>query len=101
MAHNSQRRTAQVGDRVPSQFAQRQQSLGSDKDRRINPRRFDDLVEHIASQPADAHVIVDTGSSAFVPLLPLDMLPDENYRIPRPRTRDFLADICAGLVPVA
>jgi MFS family permease len=24
---------------------------------------------------------------------PLDMLPDENYRIPRPRTRDFLADI--------
>jgi CobQ/CobB/MinD/ParA nucleotide binding domain len=41
----------------------------SDKGRRINPRRFDDLVEHIASQPADAHVIVDTGSSAFVPLL--------------------------------
>jgi hypothetical protein len=41
----------------------------SDKGRRINPRRFDDLVEHIAGQPADAHVIVDTGSSAFVPLL--------------------------------
>ena len=41
----------------------------SDKGRRINPRRFDDLVEHIAGQPADTHVIVDTGSSAFVPLL--------------------------------
>ena len=41
----------------------------SDKGKRINPRRFDDLVEHIASQPADEHVIVDTGSSAFVPLL--------------------------------
>ena len=39
----------------------------SDKGRRINPRRFDDLVEHIAGQPVDAHVIVDTGSSAFVP----------------------------------
>jgi MinD-like ATPase involved in chromosome partitioning or flagellar assembly len=41
----------------------------SDKGRRINPRRFDDLVDHIAGQHADAHVIVDTGSSAFVPLL--------------------------------
>jgi len=41
----------------------------SDKGRRINPRRFDDLVEQIASQPPEAHVIVDTGSSAFVPLL--------------------------------
>jgi hypothetical protein len=41
----------------------------SDKGRRINPRRFDDLVEQITSQPAEAHVIVDTGSSAFVPLL--------------------------------
>jgi hypothetical protein len=40
----------------------------SDKGRRINPRRFDDLVEQIASQPIDSHVIVDTGSSAFVPL---------------------------------
>jgi hypothetical protein len=28
-----------------------------------------ELIEHIAGQPADAHVIVDTGSSAFVPLL--------------------------------
>src|SRR5580700_4790154 len=41
----------------------------SDKGRRIDPRRFDDLVEQIASQPAESHVIVDTGSSAFVPLL--------------------------------
>jgi len=41
----------------------------SDKGRRINPRRFDDLVEQIAGQPAESHVIVDTGSSAFVPLL--------------------------------
>src|SRR5271157_5337303 len=41
----------------------------SDKGRRINPRRFDDLVEQITGQPAEAHVIVDTGSSAFVPLL--------------------------------
>ena len=40
-----------------------------DKGRRINPRRFDDLVEQITGQPAEAHVIVDTGSSAFVPLL--------------------------------
>ncbi len=41
----------------------------SDKGRRINPRRFDDLVEQVTSQPAESHVIVDTGSSAFVPLL--------------------------------
>jgi hypothetical protein len=41
----------------------------SDKGRRINPRRFDDLVERIAGHPADAHIIVDTGSSAFVPLV--------------------------------
>jgi hypothetical protein len=41
----------------------------SDKGRRINPRRFDDLVEQIACQPTASHVIVDTGSSAFVPLL--------------------------------
>ena len=41
----------------------------SDKGRRIDPRRFDDLVEQITGQPAEAHVIVDTGSSAFVPLL--------------------------------
>jgi CO dehydrogenase nickel-insertion accessory protein CooC1 len=41
----------------------------SDKARRINPRRFDELVEQIASQPPEAHGIVDTGSSAFVPLL--------------------------------
>ena len=27
----------------------------SDKGRRINPRRFDDLVEQIAGQPAEAH----------------------------------------------
>ena len=40
-----------------------------EKGRRINPRRFDDLVEQIAGQPADSHVIVDTGSSAFVPLV--------------------------------
>ena len=39
----------------------------SDKGRRINPRRFDLLVEQIAGHPADAHIIVDTGSSAFVP----------------------------------
>jgi hypothetical protein len=30
-------------------------------------RRFDDLVEQIAGHPADAHIIVNTGSSAFVP----------------------------------
>jgi hypothetical protein len=41
----------------------------SDKGRRIDPRRFDDLVEQITGQPAEAHVIVETGSSAFVPLL--------------------------------
>jgi CobQ/CobB/MinD/ParA nucleotide binding domain len=41
----------------------------SDNGRRINPRRFDYLVEQIAVQPTDAHVIVDTGSSAFVPML--------------------------------
>src|ERR1700738_1911944 len=41
----------------------------SDKGRRINPRRFDNLVEQIAGHPADAHIIVDTGSSAFVPLV--------------------------------
>src|SRR5271166_34817 len=41
----------------------------SDKGRRIDPRRFDNLVEQITGQPAEAHVIVDTGSSAFVPLL--------------------------------
>jgi hypothetical protein len=40
-----------------------------EKGRRINPRRFDDLIEQIAAQPADSHVIVDTGSSAFVSLL--------------------------------
>jgi hypothetical protein len=38
----------------------------SEKGRRINPRRFDDLVEQIAKTPADGHAIVDTGSSAFV-----------------------------------
>jgi hypothetical protein len=31
----------------------------SDKGRRINPRRFDDLIEQVASQPPEAHVIVD------------------------------------------
>ena len=41
----------------------------SDKGKRINPRRFDDLIEQIAGQPPESHVIVDTGSSAFVPLL--------------------------------
>ena len=41
----------------------------SDKGRRINPRRFDDLVEQIAGHPADAHIIVGAGSSAFVPLV--------------------------------
>ena len=41
----------------------------TEKGRRINPRRFDDLVEKIASQPAQSHVIVDTGASAFVPLV--------------------------------
>ena len=36
------------------------------------PLRFSrnyDLVEQITGQPAEAHVIVGTGSSAFVPLL--------------------------------
>src|ERR1700730_16197017 len=40
-----------------------------DQATRINPRRSDDLVEQIAGQPPESHVIVDTGSSAFVPLL--------------------------------
>jgi MinD-like ATPase involved in chromosome partitioning or flagellar assembly len=39
------------------------------KGRRINPRRFDDLVEQIALQPGEGHVIVDTGSSSFVALV--------------------------------
>lgn len=30
---------------------------------------FDDLVEQIAGHPADAHIIVDTGSTAFAPLV--------------------------------
>jgi hypothetical protein len=41
----------------------------TEKGRRINPRRFDDLVEEIANQPAGSHIIVDTGSSAFVALV--------------------------------
>jgi CobQ/CobB/MinD/ParA nucleotide binding domain len=41
----------------------------TEKGRRINPRRFDDLVEEIARQPADSQAIVDTGSSSFVPLV--------------------------------
>ena len=41
----------------------------TEKGRRINPRRFDDLVEEIAQQPAESHVIVDTGSSSFVALV--------------------------------
>src|ERR1700758_2211704 len=41
----------------------------TEKGRRINPRRFDDLVEEIAKQPGDSHVIVDTGSSSFVALV--------------------------------
>jgi hypothetical protein len=49
--------------------AQRVGIENSDKGRRIDPRHFDDLVEQITGQPAEAHVIVDTGSSAFVPLL--------------------------------
>lgn len=36
---------------------------------RINPHRFDELVELIAAQGADSHVIVDTGSSAFIALV--------------------------------
>jgi hypothetical protein len=41
----------------------------TEKGRRINPRRFDDLVEQVSQRPADEHTIVDTGSSAFVPLM--------------------------------
>src|ERR1700737_93347 len=41
----------------------------SDKGRRMNLRCFDILVEQSPGQPAEAPVIVDTGSSAFVPLL--------------------------------
>ena len=41
----------------------------TEKGRRINPRRFDDLVEQIALQPGESHVIVDTGSSSFVALV--------------------------------
>ena len=41
----------------------------TEKGRRINPRRFDDLVEQIAFQPGESHVIVDTGSSSFVALV--------------------------------
>jgi hypothetical protein len=41
----------------------------TDKGRRINPKRFDDLVEQIAEQSPQTHVVVDTGSSAFVPLV--------------------------------
>jgi MinD-like ATPase involved in chromosome partitioning or flagellar assembly len=41
----------------------------TEKGRRINPRRFDDLVEQIALQPGENHVIVDTGSSSFVALV--------------------------------
>jgi CobQ/CobB/MinD/ParA nucleotide binding domain len=41
----------------------------TEKGRRINPRRFDDLVEKVTQEPADGHIIVDTGSSAFVPLM--------------------------------
>ena len=36
---------------------------------RINPHRFDELVELIAAQGADSHVIVDAGSSAFIALV--------------------------------
>jgi hypothetical protein len=43
----------------------------TEKGRRINPRRFDDLVEQIAVQPEESHVIVDTGSSSFVAPGPL------------------------------
>jgi hypothetical protein len=42
----------------------------------FNPRRFDDLVEQIAKTPADGHAIVDTGSSAFVPLVHYVMTND-------------------------
>jgi hypothetical protein len=41
----------------------------TEKGRRINPRRFDDLVEQIAGQPGESHVIVDSGSSSFVALV--------------------------------
>jgi hypothetical protein len=41
----------------------------TEKGRRINPRRFDDLVEQIAEQSGESHVIVDTGSSSFVALV--------------------------------
>ena len=41
----------------------------TEKGRRINPRRFDDLIEEIAHQSKDSHVIVDTGSSWFVALV--------------------------------
>jgi len=41
----------------------------TEKGRRINPRRFDDLVEEIAKESKDCHVIVDTGSSSFVALV--------------------------------
>ena len=41
----------------------------TEKGRRINPRRFDDLVEQIALQPGESHLIVDTGSSSFVALV--------------------------------
>jgi MinD-like ATPase involved in chromosome partitioning or flagellar assembly len=41
----------------------------TEKGRRINPRRFDDLVEQIALQPGESQVIVDTGSSSFVALV--------------------------------
>jgi hypothetical protein len=40
----------------------------TEKGRRINPRRFDDLVEQIAVA-GESHVIVDTGSSSFVALV--------------------------------
>jgi len=41
----------------------------TEKGRRINPRRFDDLVEEIVNRPGDSHAIVDTGSSSFVALV--------------------------------
>src|SRR5271165_4554696 len=37
----------------------------SDKGRRIDPRRFDDLVERITGQPAEAHVIVVSRATDF------------------------------------
>ena len=36
---------------------------------RIDPHRFDELVELVAAQGADSHVIVDAGSSAFIALV--------------------------------